>query len=374
MKVLFLEPFHGGSHKDFAQGLCRYLSHAVDLHTLPGRFWKWRMRGAALHFIGAGPNPAAYDVLLVSGLLSLADFKALAAPACPPAIVYFHENQLTYPAAAAEERDLHFAFTNITTALAADRVLFNSNTHCGRFFKKLPEFLQIMPDYQPSWVIEEIRAKTAVCYPGCEFPASGAEPPIQQNDPPLIVWNHRWEFDKQPERFFSALEAVAEKGIDFSLAVLGESYRTAPPVFDRAYTRFAGRIRHWGYVEEKAAYQQWLQEGTLVISTAIQENFGISVIEAVRFGCLPLLPKDLVYPEILPAFAHAACLYESFEELVEKTTDVLIRPQAYAPLRRSLAAAMQAFSWEQRIPCFEDQLAAAAASGRRPAGADPGSF
>ena len=356
MKVLFLEPFYGGSHKDVADGICRHSRHQMDLHTLPARFWKWRMRGAALYFIQAVNPISDYDALLVSDLMSLSDLKAIAGGRLPPALIYFHENQLTYPVAPGEVRDVHFGFTDITSALAADRVLFNSRTHCRQFFDHLPGFLRLMPDFRPSWVIDKIRGKAAVCHPGCQIPAHPHPLSQRTEAAPLIIWNHRWEHDKQPDAFFAALEKIEEKGIDFSLAVLGETYDTVPPVFETAKSRFASKIRHWGYAADKAAYHDWLARGGIVISTAIQENFGISVIEAIRFGCLPLLPNRLSYPEILPGFAHAACLYDSFDEMVEKLARMLTRPAAYEGLRSSLSRAMAEYAWEKRITALDREL------------------
>ncbi|TFG42538.1 MAG: hypothetical protein E4H43_03000 [Bacteroidia bacterium] len=46
-------------------------------------------------------------------------------------------------------------------------------------------------------------------------------------------------------------------------------------------------------------------------SAAIQENFGISVIEAMLMGCVPLLPDRLSYPEILPEEFHEHFLYKN---------------------------------------------------------------
>lgn len=97
LKFLFLEPYYGGSHREFAKGLVSHSQHDIDLVTLPARFWKWRMRGAALHFIKKIPPLKVYDGLLTTGLMSLADFKALANDICPPTLTYFHETQLTYP-------------------------------------------------------------------------------------------------------------------------------------------------------------------------------------------------------------------------------------------------------------------------------------
>ncbi len=63
MKILFLEPFYGGSHKDVAKGFADYSSHEVDILSLPPRFWKWRMRGAALEFIRRIEDISAYDLI-----------------------------------------------------------------------------------------------------------------------------------------------------------------------------------------------------------------------------------------------------------------------------------------------------------------------
>lgn len=49
LKFLYLEPFFGGPHREFTQGWVAHSRHCIDLLTLPARFWKWRMRGAALH-------------------------------------------------------------------------------------------------------------------------------------------------------------------------------------------------------------------------------------------------------------------------------------------------------------------------------------
>ncbi len=46
-----------------------------------------------------------------------------------------------------------------------------------------------------------------------------------------------------------------------------------------------------------AEYFEWLRKGDVAVSTAIQENFGISAVEAMRMGCAPLLPNRLAYPE-----------------------------------------------------------------------------
>lgn len=368
LRFLFLEPFFGGSHRDFAEGLIAHSRHEIDLVTLPARFWKWRMRGAALHFWGnlqarvsKGGRPlSSYDGLIASGLMSLSDFKSLAGPVCPPAMVYFHESQLTYPLAAGEAFDAQFGFTDITTALAAERVIFNSRTHFDRFFDALPGFLNMMPDCRPNWVAEPIRRKAGVIHPGCRFAGKGDAPRPRRTGPPLIIWNHRWEFDKNPEGFFEALDVLLDRGDEFRLALLGERYRRIPEAFSRARERYGRRIIHDGYVPDKSEYRKILRQGDIIVSTALQENFGISVVEAVRAGCLPLLPRRLSYPEILPPAFHRDFLYDDPEDFVQKLSRLLAGladTDRMSGERQRLARAMAVYSWDKAADRYDELLA-----------------
>ncbi|MGD8963271.1 MAG: DUF3524 domain-containing protein [Desulfobacterales bacterium] len=357
LKFLLLEPFFGGSHREFARGLVSYSRHQIDLVTLPARFWKWRMRGAALYFIRKIPSLKSYDGMLTTGLMSLSDFKALSKGPCPPTMTYFHETQLTYPLAPGEHMDFQFGFTDITSALAADRILFNSRTHRDAFFLRLPGFLKMMPEYRPLWLVEKIRAKADVLYPGCRFLADGlAGADAPREFPPLIIWNHRWEFDKNPEQFFEALDAVLANGAEFHLALLGENFQAVPKAFGSARERYGKRIVQYGYVQSREEYIQWLQRGAIVISTARQENFGIAVVEAIRFGCVPLLPDRLAYPEIIPPQFHSMVLYEDTGDLVQKLTRLIHHYGELQELRSRLSTHMAQFAWQNLIDRYDEEL------------------
>jgi glycosyltransferase involved in cell wall biosynthesis len=359
MRFLFLEPFFGGSHRDFAEGLRAHSAHELELGTLPGRFWKWRMRGAALAFLRKIPDLREFDALLVTNLMSLTDFRALASSECPPTLVYFHENQVDYPLGPGGVVDYQFGFTDITTCLAADRVAFNSAAHRRAFLERLPDFLRMMPDLRPTWVVPDIRRRSFVLRPGCRFPAG---PPPRTDfsppaGPPLVIWNHRWEHDKDPDAFADALEAVDDQGIPFQIALVGERYRNAPPAFDRIRERFGKRVVRFGFLKERAAYLELLLRGDVVVSTALQENFGIAVVEAMRHGCLPLLPNRLSYPELLPADVHEFCLYDGSAALAERLSAALADIGRFAGLRERVSRHMERFSWTQRAPAFDAVLA-----------------
>ena len=375
MRVLFLNPYHGGSHGAFAEGWLRHTRHDFDLRTLPARFWKWRMRGAALHFAREVKDPGRYDALVTTDLMSLSDLKALWGPSCPPALAYFHENQLSYPLPPGETLDVQFGFTDITTCLAARRVLFNSSFHRETFMARLPEFLAMMPEHRPRWVVEEIAGRSGVLHPGVDVPAGPVEPaPRDPGLPPLVIWNHRWEFDKRPVEFFAALDAALSRGAEFRLALLGENFQVVPKPFLAARERYGARIVCYGFVESRAEYLDWLRRGDVVVSTAEQENFGMSIIEAIRMGCRPLVPRRLSYPEVIPEEFHADCLYDESDDLGARLAALLTAPRPWpgardAPGRKTgrLAEAMGRYAWSEVVGAFDaevDALREAAASER----------
>jgi glycosyltransferase involved in cell wall biosynthesis len=356
LKFLFLEPFFGGSHRNFAEGLIAHSKHRFELMSLPARFWKWRMRGAALHFVRTIQTLDEYDGIFATNLMSLADFKALSREPCPPVLVYFHENQLTYPLAPGEMMDYQFGFTDITTALSADRILFNSKTHYKNFFSAIPEFIHNMPEFRPNWVVDHIKKKADILYPGCQF--SSREMPLKTagSSPPLIIWNHRWEFDKDPGAFFHALDALTQHRMDFHIALLGENFQVIPKEFIAARKRYQDRIVQYGYVKNKREYYDWLRRGDIVISTAKQENFGIAVIEAIRYGCFPLLPNRLVYPEIIPETFHEQVLYDGNMDLVEKLLSVMQAYPTFQAQRRALSEAMAKYAWDRVIEGYDHEF------------------
>ena len=48
MKILILEPYFTGSHKQWALGYKKYSKHEVKILSMKGQFWKWRMHGGAV--------------------------------------------------------------------------------------------------------------------------------------------------------------------------------------------------------------------------------------------------------------------------------------------------------------------------------------
>ncbi len=314
--------------------------------TMPGENWRWRMLGAALHIADNIPPLEKYDGIIVTDLFNLSDFKALVGTHCPPVLAYFHENQMTYPQPPGDKGAFQLGIINITTALVADRVVFNSKMHKDAFLNAIPNFLKRGRDYGPNGIKDKIRKKAEVLYPGITLQISKGIDAEKQTDPPLIIWNHRWGFDKNYEIFFSVLEELNDRELDFHLAIMGENFGMIPPEFKKAKKKFSDKILQFGYVSSRKEYERWLKRGAVVISTAIQENFGMSVIEAMIMGCVPLLPDRLSYPEILPEEFHELFLYKSRQDLIEKLFIIISDYKRYEKIQVRLAQKMTSFLWE----------------------------
>ncbi len=371
MRILLVSPYHGGSHASWAHGLERHSRHTIELLTLPDRFWKWRMHGGAAtlarRFLTDHQRP---DVILATDMLDLTTFLALtrSVTADAPAVLYMHENQLTYPLPAERdggpmrrqggERDHHYAFVNFSSMLAADRVVFNSAFHRDAWFHALPRFLRHFPEHNELGSVDELRSRSCVLPVGIEtddLEASAATP--DSPAPPLIIWNQRWEYDKNPAQLLRALREVADRGVAFRLAVCGQAFGKSPPGFEGIEEMFGDRLIHLGFAGAEH-YRRLLVQATLTVSTADHEFFGVAVLEAMAAGACAVLPERLSYPELISgpevsAEARERCLYRSYEELVETIVWALEDNRAATRIGKQLARNARRFDWRRVAPAYD---------------------
>jgi glycosyltransferase involved in cell wall biosynthesis len=268
---------------------------------------------------------APFDLIFASTFLNLAEFRGLAGPAVAgvPAIVYFHENQLVYPNRHTAEWDFQFPLTNITSALSADACVFNTRWNLDAFCAEIPVFLREFPDHHPKGVAEAIRERSSVLSPPFDRAAFDAVTPVR-GETPRVVWPHRWEHDKNPDAFFSAVAKLAEEGLDFEVAVAGQAFRDVPDAILSAEAVLGSRLVHLGEPASRGAYAELLSGCDVAVSTAINEFFGIAMVEAAWAGAFPLVPDSLAYPEIYPPEMR----YVGHGQLVAKLRGLIIdRPE-----------------------------------------------
>lgn len=308
-RLLIIEPYYGGSHRAFLHGLLESVSCDYKLLTLPARKWKMRMQLSAPWFTDrvreAAPADRWYDTVLCSTFVDVAVLRAMLQQLdgwnqdtrfC----TYFHENQFVYPGQVADKTIQQFTAINFTTAIVSDGVAFNSAYNMKSFLGHSGSYVKKAADMCIRDCHTDVAAKSVVLHPGMDYRHIDEADEVARESVPVIVWNHRWEHDKNPEEFFRVLRSLKEKGTSFKLILLGQSFKNQPECFLLAKEYFADHLIHSGYAESRRDYAMLLRHADIVVSTAVHEFFGISVLEAVRAGCIPLLPKRLSYPELFP--------------------------------------------------------------------------
>ena len=273
-------------------------------------------------------EPETPDLIIATSMLDLTTFMALTREklASVPIAYYFHENQWSYPRSQNDKdilykRDQHYGFIQFISAMAAQKVYFNSQFHLDSFLSESKKFLNSMRDYKELSSLEDLKAKCHHLPLGLDL--SSFDPlrrPKFQNKTPLILWNHRWEYDKNPKTFFDLLMNMDKEGHSFNLALLGQHYNKIPEEFEKAKDYFKDRILVYGHLDSFDDYAKWLWKADIALNTSHHDFFGMSVVESLYCGCFPIFPHRLAYPE---HFEKPHRLYKNNKE-------------AYTQLKRAL--------------------------------------
>ncbi len=325
MVIFILEPYLNDSHRYWGEGIIENSEHEVKLFALPAKHFKWRMQASAISLAEQIKNEKEPDHIIISDMCNAALLRSLLPKTWTrvKTHLYFHENQITFPWNSSDQdvkkrRENHYGFINYTSALAVDSVFFNSHFHKSSFIEALPDFLSQFPDHKNLESIQTIKDKSYVWHIGIY-----SIPPIKDkryNETPTILWNHRWEEDKNVKGFVKALHRIKDKNLDFKLIITGKSGRNYPEEFDQLKEEFKDHISYIGYAESKSEYHELVSQTHIIPVTSEQEFFGISLLEAVSAVVYPLMPKRLVYPE---HFSDEELFYDSEDELYEKLEDLV---------------------------------------------------
>ena len=275
---------------------------------MPPRNFNWRIRGNSLQwgFGSAEELGRNYDLLIATSMTDLSSLRGfIPSLAKIPSIVYFHENQFVYPPGTQQRTgNVEPQLVPIYSALCADTIVFNSAYNRDTFlegarnlFNKLPDDLPpgLMPRLEKSEVIP-------VSLPNIKLVKHSAK-----NQGPLeVIWNHRWEYDKGPKLLLKLVQIINEKKYPVRLHVVGEQFREQPEEFEKIHTllmQHAHALKfefgEFGFIANQEHYYALLQQGDVVLSTALHDFQGLAIQEACIAGCTPLTPDNLVYPEYL---------------------------------------------------------------------------
>lgn len=316
-KIAIIEPFYGGSHKVWSDDLQRNFDN-LDIYSLNANHWKWKMVAGAIELAKIYKySNAEHNLIIGTSMLDFNTFLSMVKPAKQTKTAYyFHENQFSYPWStndidSYQNRDLNYALINLKSALASDAVYFNSHYHMEVFFEDANKALTKINDIQLKWALVDIRKKSSVLPLGFDYN-------VYHNNhnkiPFRVVWNHRWEHDKNPELLFQVMDLLIKHDNRFTFSIVGKKYKNYPQVFDEIFEKFENNIIHFGPVDHFPDYLNILQCSEFCLSTANHDFFGISVIEALLAGCKPILPNRLAYPE---HFKEKILLYQDIADILK---------------------------------------------------------
>jgi len=295
-----LSAYRADSHAAWADGLvASFPEFGWQRFELPGRHFAWRIRGNPLSWLDTLAEPQTPDAIVATSMVDLATIRGLHPRLSDvPCLLYFHENQFAYPISDAQTTSVEAQMVQLYSALAADRILFNSSYNRTSFLAGVAALLARLPDQVPDRVVARLSAKSGVLpVPIDPIRATVAGP---ARDPGLIVWNHRWDYDKAPEDFAEAMLRLAERGAKFRLALLGARPHKTPAPLVLLRERLADRIVADGRLP-RVEYRELLRSAGIAVSTARHEFQGLGLLEAASAGCVPLVPDALVYPEVFAA-------------------------------------------------------------------------
>ena len=326
MKILYLSAYSADSHLRWRDFLF-YCFPQWEWHqlTLPARFFTLNLRGSPLIWTDRWREQLSqkYDLIIADSTVDLASLKGIHRNLAEvPSILYFHENQFAYPIRSPllERERVHLSLVNVYSGLSADKIFFNSRYNRESFLKGLEGLLRKLPIKFSKNLVEELSEKSKV------LPVPIEDVWFELNERRgkrkgkklRIIWNHRWEYDKGPERLLCAIQRLAEKTEDFRLSIAGKKFREIPKEFLILKREFGQLIDHWGYLEFEE-YKRLLAEGDIALSTAIHEFQGLSMLEATAAGCYPLVPDRLAYRDFFPEDHR----YPSYESESEKEGEAL---------------------------------------------------
>lgn len=347
MDIVALEPYLSSSHESILSGLACYSKHRWRVLSLKGQHWRWQVAMAPFLLSQQIRSQDVWaDRLFCSDYVDLASLLGYLAPdhRFKKIILYFHENQLTYPVLRPESRDFHLVMMHLHSMQLADEIWFNSDWHLEDFHNGLQKFAKTVPKTFRSSVARMWQRKMKVVYPGI-FPI---ETTHHHHATRQIIWNHRLEWDKNPEFLLEIGKQLVEENINFKLHICG-STQHSPRLQHEFEVALGDKVRFWGKIETREEYVNRLQQCDIVISTAIHEFFGVSVLEAIAAGCYPLLPDRLSYRELIPKERHHQHLYSDSNDLLEKLKGLSqLPPSPVSPIAHK-------FFWPNRIAAW-DQL------------------
>jgi glycosyltransferase involved in cell wall biosynthesis len=349
MNILFFESFMMGSHKIIANAYKKYSRYHVDVLGFPGTKWERRICASAVDFADVirRKQKNDFDLIVAVDLTRFGDIKKLIPYV--PLVGLYHEQQLLWNFEGLKSSgDWNILLSDIVNVVASDRNFFESQWSFDSFFEKVKPLVS-------SRIYDLMLSKTEMLPLGCYLEPFDKYRIEKQYEMPVILWNHRMSFEKNPTDFFRALRILSQEGLDFKVIItVGNS--KIPPAMEEEIKALGDKILHSGFVEDYQKFVELYWKANICVSTTHVEYFGMSVVEAMYCENWPILPaRNSSFPEFVPKDFHQDHLFSDFDDFVDKLRWAVTHVSELK--KRNFREEMKRYSWnivkEQWDDAFE---------------------
>jgi len=138
----------------------------------------------------------------------------------------------------------------------------------------------------------------------------------------IILFPHRPDPEKGIDQYLSMIEYLSLRWKDFNnyhfiFCTSRKLYEPSSKITKAHLLNLTEGDNIFIYKDlSKEDYYKLLGRSKFIISTTIEENFGYCIVEGMSLGCIPIVPNDFSYPEILEK--DDRFLYNSYEEACDK--------------------------------------------------------
>ncbi|MFV0281970.1 MAG: glycosyltransferase family 4 protein [Rhodoblastus sp.] len=159
----------------------------------------------------------------------------------------------------------------------------------------------------------------------------------------------RFSYNKKPERLLDAMVELGKRDADFSLDLIGGEFDwTGERLAAEISARDLGRRVRLHVGAPNHAIADIVGRASLFVSASVHEGFGISLIEALSAGLLPVVEGNAAFrsfadraPDV--AFASFAQADAAAEAILKAHGRLCAEPEA---MRARLIGAAQPFAWD----------------------------
>lgn len=350
LDILAVEPFYGGARRQMLQTMIRLSRHRWTLLKLPARRVERRLAASARWFAEqlGRIEMARVDLLFTSEMLNLTELQRIVPRlGRRPSVVYFHDNQTP---TLEQETTGPLDLINLTNAMAATEIWFNSQYHQDVFLHKTSVMVARIPEIAGSNPVLELRGKSMVMPPPVDLArivAAANTGPMVYRDPRTLFVDLR---GADVNLLLEVLWRLETRGEHFNLITVG------------ADKGLPGGLRRTKLHErDEIGQYRALREASIYLALRFGATTDELIVPALSAGCWPVVPEAGLYAELVPPMLQVNCLHDgSAESMVSRVLDswYVDRPIGYETEQQDIVARRDAVDACHMIDDLLEEVAA----------------